>query len=62
MEWTTRYFLHHSRKWANRGEEVIRPGAMAYATRQSSQWRRLACDAEKIFRVVNIDYIPLIVT
>ena len=62
MEWTTRYFLHRSQEWASRSEIGTRPGPKAYAARQSSQWRRLACDAERIFRVVNVDYFPLIVT
>ena len=62
MEWTTRYFLHRARQWTSRAEEFSEPGPKAYASRQSSQWRQLACDAEKMFRVVNSEYVKLLVT
>jgi hypothetical protein len=62
MEWTTRSFLHKAREWQNRFEEPnIDPGPKAYAARQSSQWRRMACDADRLFRSTNADYKSLII-
>lgn len=63
MEWTSRYFLHRARLWHERYEDRdVRKGPKAYAARQSAQWKQLAAEAEHIFRLVNRDYIPLIVT
>ena len=57
MDWTTRSFLHKAQEWQNRFEEPnIDPGPKAYAARQSSQWRRIACDADRLFRSANADY------
>jgi len=61
MEWTTRYFLHKARQWQDRFEEPnIDRGPKAYAARQSSQWRRMAWDADRLFRSANAEYISLI--
>jgi hypothetical protein len=58
MEWTTRSFLHKAREWQNRFEEAdIDPGPKAYAARQSSQWRCMALDADRLFRSANSEYI-----
>ena len=58
MEWTTRSFLHKAQEWQDRFEEPnVDPGPKAYAARQSSQWRRIACDADRLFRSSNADYI-----
>jgi hypothetical protein len=61
MEWTTRSFLHKAREWQDRFEEGdIDPGPKAYAARQSSQWRHMALDADRLFRSANSEYISLI--
>ena len=58
MQWTTRSFLHKAKKWQDRFEESdIDPGPKAYAARQSSQWRRMAFDADRQFRSANSEYI-----
>jgi len=57
MQWTTRSFLHKSQEWHNRYEEPdIDPGPKAYAARQSSQWRCMASDADRLFQSANSDY------
>jgi hypothetical protein len=61
MEWTTRYFLHHYKKWQDRAT-VPHPhmGPKAYAARQSAQWRQMACEVERVFSAVNTGYINLV--
>lgn len=61
MEWTTRSFLHKAQEWQDRfGEPNVDPGPKAYAARQSSQWRRMAFDADRLFRSTNANYKSLI--
>lgn len=61
MEWTTRSFLQRAQEWQDRFEESnVDPGPKAYAARQSSQWRRIACDADRLFGSANANYISLI--
>jgi hypothetical protein len=61
MDWTTRSFLHKAQEWQDRFEEPnVDPGPKAYAARQSSQWRHVACDADHLFRSANTDYKSLI--
>jgi hypothetical protein len=61
MTWTTRSFLHKAQEWQDKFEEPnVDPGPKAYAARQSSQWRGIACDADRLFRSENADYISLI--
>ena len=62
MEWTTRYFVHRARVWIDRITPSQKPGPNAYAARQRAQWMQLADDADRLFRVVNIDYTSLVVT
>jgi hypothetical protein len=57
MEWTTRSFVHKAREWQDRFEQPdVDPGPKAYAARQSSQWRRIAYDADRLFRSANVNY------
>ena len=57
MDWTTRSFLYKAGEWQDRFEEPnVDPGPKAYAARQSSQWRRIACDADQLFKSANADY------
>ena len=61
MGWTTRSFLHKANEWQRRFEEPnIEPGPKAYAARQSSQWRIMALDADRMFRSANPDFKSLI--
>jgi len=61
MQWTTRSFLHKAQIWKDRFEEPnVEPGPKAYAARQSSQWRYIASDADRMFRSTNPDYTSLI--
>jgi hypothetical protein len=61
MEWTTRSFLHKAGEWQESFEEPnIDPGPRAYAARQSSQWRRMASDADRLYQLVNSEYKTLI--
>lgn len=61
MEWTTKSFMHKAQEWKDRAEEPdVEPGPKAYAARQSSQWRRMSSDADRLFRSANADYISLI--
>ena len=57
MQWTTKAFLHKAKQWQTWHQELnINPGPKAYAARQASQWRYLAWDADRQFRVANSDY------
>ena len=61
MEWTTKSFLHKAQEWRDRFEEPnVNQGPRAYAARQSSQWRRMAMDSDRLFRSANSEYISLI--
>ena len=61
MQWTTKYFLNCSAKWQARFMSPnLRPGPRAYAGRQAAQWKRLACEAERVFSTVNRGYIKLV--
>jgi hypothetical protein len=61
MEWTTRYFQHRARVWQDRFDDPLaQPGPKAYAARQRAQWQQLAVDADRLFRPVNSDYVPLV--
>jgi hypothetical protein len=61
MQWTTRSFLHKAQEWQERFEEPnIDRGPKAYASRQSSQWRCMASDADRLFRSANSEYTSLI--
>ena len=60
MEWTTRSFLHKAKVWQDRFEELnVGPGPKAYAARQSSQWRCMASEADRLFRSTNPEYTCL---
>ena len=58
MQWTVRYFLKQAQDWQQ--VPVRYPssalGAVAYAARQSAQWKELAGRANLLFSINNIDY------
>jgi hypothetical protein len=62
MQWTTKSFLHKAREWQDKFDEPnTDPGPKAYAARQSAQWRYIALDADRLFRLVNSEYRSLII-
>lgn len=58
MQWTVRYFIHHSQRWQLASESTnTLPGPLAYANRQHASWYELALRADQAFRSTNADYI-----
>ena len=57
MQWTTRSFLYRAREWSEMYEAPnTEPGPKAYAARQSSQWRYLASEADRLFRSIYLEF------
>jgi hypothetical protein len=61
MQWTVRYFLHRSSLWEERARITGQgSGAVAYATRQSALWYKLAADADHLYSKFNHNYTRLV--
>lgn len=48
IDWTTRFYTYHARKWSQRADDHPEPGYAAYAHRQSAMWKRLARHSAQI--------------
>lgn len=60
MQWTVRYFLHKAAYWQDVPTKYrnASAGAVAYAARQSAQWKQLADGAHMLFTINNPAYEP----
>ena len=61
MEWTARYFLYRACQWHDRfNDPKVQSGPKAYAAQQAAQWSQMASSADRLFKVVNQDYQPVV--
>ena len=61
MEWSARYFWHQACQWQDRfNDPNVQSGPKAYATWQAAQWSQMASSADRLFKVVNRDYQPVV--
>lgn len=55
MEWTVRYFLHHSDRWSSASRDALTmdrhlaAGVIAYCNRKGSSFMDMACAADASF-------------